>query len=132
MIAVAIIILVLFVGTVLVAGALRRMVRDEHDVESRLLAPDSHTIAYAVPNGVDAADLRAAVARGGFTSIATTVGNHQCLLVECGESDRERVREVIGNAHEMAYDGTELDLHPVVFEDERRTDGSPGLGTVPA
>ena len=125
-------VIVLVVVTVLVAGALRRVVRDEHAVEARLLAPSTHTVAYAVPDGVDPGDLRGALALGGIGSVATTVGNHQGLLVECSESDRERVRELIGNAHETAYDGSELDLHPVVFEDERRTNGSPGLGTKPA
>ena len=119
MIAAAFIILVVLVVTVLVAGALRRMVRDEQAVETRLRAPSAHTVAYAVPDGVDPGDLRGALALGGFASIATTVGNHQGLLVECSESDRERVRELIGNAHETSYDGSTLDLHPVVFEDER-------------
>jgi hypothetical protein len=131
MFAAAFIILIALVITVLVAGALRRMVRDEHAVETRLRAPSAHTVAYAVPDGVDPGDLRGALALGGFASIATTVGNHQGLLVECSESDRERVRDTIGNAHESAYDGSELDLHPVLFEDERRSDG-PGPGTVPA
>ena len=40
--------------------------------------------------------------------------------MECSESDRERVRELIGNVHETSYDGSTLDLHPVVFEDERQ------------
>ena len=46
------------------AGALRRLVRDEADVERRLRAPDAHTISYAVPNGVDPGDLRVAATRG--------------------------------------------------------------------
>ena len=119
MIAAALIFLVVLVVTVLVAGALRRLVRDEHAVETRLREPSTHTVAYAVPHGVDPGDLRGALAFGGFASTATTVGNLQGVLVECSESDRERVRELIGNAHETAYDGSTLDLHPVVFEDER-------------
>jgi len=113
------VILILLVITVAVAGGLRRMVRDESDVESRLRAPDARTLAYAVPNGVDPGDLRAALALGGFTGVLATTGTRQCLLVQCGDADRARVRQVIENAHEPAYDGSELDLHPVVFEDER-------------
>jgi hypothetical protein len=115
--AAVIFVLVLLAGLVL-AGALRRLVRDESDVERRLRAPESHTISYAVPNGVDPADLRTALQRHGFTTIASSTGARQSLLVECAEADRPRVREVIGNVHETAYDGSELDLHPVVFEDE--------------
>jgi hypothetical protein len=46
-------------------------------------------------------------------------GEHECLVVECDESDRPHLRQLIENAHETAYDGTDLDLRPVVFEDER-------------
>jgi hypothetical protein len=120
MIAAAIIVtLVLLVGTVAVALGLRSMVRDESDVESRVRAPNAHTLAYAVPNGVDPADLRVAVALGGFTGVMASTGTRQCLLIECEAADRARLRHVIENAHEPAYDGGELDLHPVVFEDER-------------
>jgi hypothetical protein len=114
-----IIVLVVLVGTIVIAGALRRVVRDEAEVERRLRAPGAQTISYAVPNGVDPADLRIAASRGGFTSIVTIRDERECLLVECEEGDRARLRQLIGDTHEMAYDGTELDLHPVVFEDER-------------
>lgn len=117
--AVIITILVLLVVTVAIAGGLRRLVRDESEIERRLRAPDTHTVSYAVPNGVDPGDLRVAVARNGFTSVMLMAGTRQCLLVECAEAERARLREVIESAHETAYDGTELDLHPVIFEDER-------------
>lgn len=114
-----IIVLAILVGTVVVAGALRRVVRDEADVERRLRDSDGHTITYVVPNGVDPGDLRGAVTRGGFSSIVATRDMHECLLVGCEEGDRARLRELIEGAHDTSYDGTELDLHPVVFEDER-------------
>jgi hypothetical protein len=117
--AVVIIVLVLLIITVAATGGLRRLVRDESAVERRLRAPDTHTISYAIPHGVDPGDIRVAVTRGGFTGIVVTEGTQQCLVVECAESDRARLRQVIEGAHETAYDGTELDLHPVVFEDER-------------
>jgi hypothetical protein len=120
MIAAALLIfLIVLVVTVVVAGGLRRIVRDESAVERRLRAPDAPTLLYAIPTGVDAADLRAAVARGGFTAIVDTTDTHQCLRVECSASDRARLRLQIEGAHESAYDGTELDLRPVVFEDEK-------------
>jgi hypothetical protein len=113
-----ILVLILLVG-LLVAGVLRRLVRDESDVERRLGAPGSHTVAYLVPNGVDSADLRAALQLNGFTSITSDSGAHHCLIVECAEGDRAGVRRVIESVHETAYDGRELDLHPVLFEDEK-------------
>ena len=112
-------VLLVLVVTVAVAGGLRRLVRDESDVERRLRAPETHTISYAIPNGVDPGDLRVAIARGGFTGIVGMAGTRECLLVESAERDRARLRQMIESAHEKAYDGTELDLHPVVFEDER-------------
>jgi hypothetical protein len=113
------IVLIVLVATVAVAGGLRRVVRDEAAVERRLLAPGTPTMRYAVPAGVDAANLRAAVARAGFTAIVGTTDTRQCLQVECSEGDRARLRRQIEDAHESAYDGTELDLRPVVFEDEK-------------
>jgi hypothetical protein len=114
-----IIILAVLVGTVVIAGALRRLVRDEADVERRVRAPNAHTISYAIPNGVDPAGLRGTLLGGGFASVVSTTGTHECLLVECEESDRPRLRHLIEGASETAYDGSELDLHhPVVFQDE--------------
>ena len=117
--AVVLIILLVLVVTVAIAGGLRRLVRDESDVERLLRSPDTHTLSYAIPNGVDPGDLRVAIARDGFTGIVVVDGTRECLKVECAEPDRARLRHVIESAHESAYDGTELDLHPVIFEDER-------------
>jgi hypothetical protein len=117
--AAVLIVLLLLVVTVAVAGGLRRLVRDESDVERRLRSPATHTLLYAVPDGVDAGDLRVAVARGGFTAIVVTADTRHCLAVECAEADRARLRGAIESAHESAYDGTELDLRPVIFEDEK-------------
>jgi hypothetical protein len=117
--AVVIFVLVTVVITVVVAGGLRRLVNDESDVERRLQSPETHTIRYAVPHGIDPADLRAALLSAGFSSILTNSGSGVCLVVECSEGDRSRVRQVIGSMHETAYDGSDLDLKPVVFEDER-------------
>ena len=117
--AVLITVLAILVGTVVIAGFLRRVVRDEEIVERRLRAPNAHTVSYAVPNGVDPGDIRGAVLKGGFSSTLTTTDTRECLLVECEASDRDRLRQLIEGAHETAYDGSELDLHPVVFEDER-------------
>jgi hypothetical protein len=116
--AAAILVLALLVGTVLVSAGMRRLAREESEVERRLRRPDAHTISYAVPNGVDPGEIRVAAARGGFTSIQATSGTRECLVVECQERDRARLRQLIADAHKSAYDGSESDLQPVVFEDE--------------
>jgi hypothetical protein len=119
MVAAAIIVIAIIVlGTVAFAWGLRRVVRDESVVENRLRAPNAHTVSYALPNGVDPGAFRVAVTRGGFTSIVATSGTRECLLVECEDGDRARLRHLIEDIHETAYDGSDLDLHPVVFEDE--------------
>jgi hypothetical protein len=111
---------VLLVVTVAVAGGLRRLVFQESEVERRLRARGTHTISYALPNGVDPADFRAALLGADFVSCMSSGGAHECLLVECSEGDRARLRRVIESVHEVAYDGTEMDFRPVVFEDERQ------------
>ena len=132
MIAAAIlIVLLLLVVTIAVAGGLRRLVRDESEVERRLLAPETPTVSYAVPNGVDPADLRTALLRAGFSSTMSSAGTHHCLIIGCSQGDRARVREVIEGVHETAYDGSDLVLRPVVFEDERHPD-DPGLDSLSA
>jgi hypothetical protein len=117
--AIFLVIFLALVITIVIAGALRRLVRDEADVERRLHAPDAHTVSYIVPSGVDPGGLRGALLRGGFSSAVATADTHQCLLVECHTGDRDRVRQLIEGVHETAYDGSELDVHSVVFEDER-------------
>ena len=110
---------VVVVAGVLVAVALRRLVLDDAAHEQDLRSPGVHTVAFAVPNGVDVADLRAAASRGGFVSTVTDSEAHQCLLVQCEDSDRARLRHLLEGAHDAAYHGTELHLEPVVFDDER-------------
>jgi hypothetical protein len=132
MIAAAIlIVLLVLVVTIAVAGGLRRLVRDESEVERRLRAPETPTVSYAVPNGVDPADLRTALLRAGYSSTMSTAGTRQCLMIGCSNGDRARVRDVIEGVHETAYDGSDLVLRPVVFEDERHP-GEPGVDSLSA
>ena len=105
--------------------------RDESDVERRLQAPETPTVSYAVPNGVDPADLRTALLRAGFSSTMSSAGTRQSLLIGCSKGDRARVREVIEGVHETAYDGSDLVLRPVVFEDERHPE-DPGADSLSA
>ena len=115
----SILLVVVLVAGAFVAVALRRVVLDEAADERELRDAHVHTVSYSVPNGVDVADLRAAASRGGFVSTVNESDTHQCLLVRCEDHDRARLRHFLEDAHDTAYHGTELDLHPVVFDDER-------------
>ena len=116
--AVVILVVIGLAVTVYFAGFLRRVVLDESESEARLKASTAHTISFAVPAGIDAADLRTAVTHAGFTSRLVNAGGRQRLEVLCEERQRDQLRKVLEDAHDATYDGTELDLHPVVFEDE--------------
>ena len=118
MIAAAILVVVVLVAGVLVALALRRFVLDDAATDQRVRAPGAHTVSFAVPEGIDVADLRAAASRGGFVSTVVEAGAHRRLLVRCEEADRARLRQVLEQAHDASYHGRELHLGPVVFDDE--------------
>lgn len=119
MIAAAIFVVIVLVIGVLVAIALRRVVLDDAETDQRLLSRGAHTVSFAVPNGVDVADLRAAASRGGFVSTVAETGTDQRLLVECENADRARLRRLLEEAHDAASHDAELHLDPVVFDDER-------------
>lgn len=117
--ALAIVVVVVVVLGVLIPMTLRSWVSAESRTDARLHDPRTHTVAYAVPNGVDPVVLRAALTHAGFTSAVERVGDVECLLVECDESERTRVRSVIEAVHVREYDGSDLAVGHVVFEDER-------------
>jgi len=115
---------VIMVVVVLVVGVaiplfLRSWGAEESRTEARLHDPRTHTVAYAIPNGVDPVVVRLALTKAGFTSAIDRVGEVECLRVECEESERARLRNVIEAIHVSEYDGSELELGHAVFEDER-------------
>lgn len=87
--------------------------------EARILDPRTPTLAFAIPNGVDPVVFELALNQAGFDCLVDRVGDAECLRVECAESDRTRLRRVIESVHLRDYDGSELNLEHVVFEDER-------------
>jgi hypothetical protein len=111
-----VLVLVVSVGIVLF---LHSWGAEEARTEARLHDPRTHTIAYAVPNGVDPVVIRLALTHAGFTSAIDRVGDDECLRVECENTDRTRVRSAIEGIHVSEYDGSELTFGHVVFEDER-------------
>lgn len=118
---VIIIVIVLALG-VLLPAFLRSWGLEEARTEQRLHDPGTHTVAYAVPNGIDPAVIKAGLAHAGYASVTDRVGQVECLLIECAPHERDRVRGVIASVHASPTGGTTLGLvhlGPVVFEDER-------------
>ncbi|HLN79177.1 MAG TPA: hypothetical protein VK204_19185 [Nocardioidaceae bacterium] len=114
----------LLVGVVVLSVALmlalRRWTLDEARTETRLHQPGAHTVVYAVPNGQDPAILMAALSREGFTAVSDTEGGQERLLVECpDEHDRAQVRSIIEHVDRAGFDGPEMHVSHVSFEDER-------------
>ncbi len=118
----AAILLLLFV--MLIAGIginlyLRTWVREESRREAHLRDPDTHTIAYAIPNGVDPATIESALARADLISGVDRVGMVHCVRIECNDSQREKARGVLEGIRMNVYDGSQFQAGHVVFEDER-------------
>jgi hypothetical protein len=111
--------IVVVIGGVGINLYLRNWVREESRREAHLRDPDTHTVAYAIPNGVDPVTVELALSRAGLTSGVDRVGMVECVRVECDESQREQVRGVLEGIPMHAYDGLQLQARHVVFEDER-------------
>ena len=116
--------LAIAVGTVLIGSIglalfLRSYGMSRARIEARVFDPQTPTVAYAIPNGVDPVVFQTALTHAGFTSVVGRIGNAECVIVECGPSGRTAVRGVLEAAHANAYDGTELKVDHIVFEDER-------------
>lgn len=104
---------------VVIALALRSWTLDEAKTEKRLRSPDVHTVSYVVPEGQDVAVLMAAVRHAGFESITKTDGGTERLLVACDEQDRAKVRSILEHVHRVGFDGSEMYVDHVSFDDER-------------
>lgn len=106
------------VGVVL-ALALRSWTLGEAKTEARLRLPETHTVAYVVPEGQDPAIVMAALTHAGFVSVTDIEHGTRQLLVECTESDRAKVRSIIEHVDRAGFDGPEMHVGHVSFEDER-------------
>jgi hypothetical protein len=119
--ATAIVFLVVVVvgGSIAINLFLRSWVREESRRESHLLDPHTHTVAYAIPTGVDPVVAESALASAGFNSGHGRVGMVECVRIECDESQRNSVRKVLEGVLTTSYDGSVVPAGNVVFEDER-------------
>lgn len=118
-VAIAIFLLALIAGMVILAVGLRNWGRNDARTEARLRSPDTHTVAYVVPDGQDPAILMAALAGAGFTAVVDTSGRSERVLVACDEAERDRVRSILEHVHRTSFDGAEMDVAHVAFDDER-------------
>ena len=90
--AIAILVLFVLVVSVAIPMLLRSWGADASRTEARLHDPRTHTVAFAIPNGIDPVVVKLALTNAGFTSVIDRVGDVECLLVECDESARAGVR----------------------------------------
>lgn len=97
-------------------------VEDMEDLDDRLHDPETPTLRYRVPNGVDPALLRGTVLEAGYESTVDETPRNEVLRVECPPEQREELRAVI--AHAPADNDRTAELEdtygPVVFLDESR------------
>ncbi len=102
------------------AFALRRVTLDEAKTEAHLREPATHALQYVVPDGQDPAVLVGALTQAGFISAAELEQGREVLLVECPhEDDRAKVRSIIEHVSRAGFDGPEMHVGHVSFEDER-------------
>lgn len=108
----------LVVAGVVVSMGLRTWTLDRARTEARLLSPDTHTVGYVVPPGQDPAVLMAAVAGTGHTAMVDTSGGTERLIVECDDHVRGEVRRALESVHSTGWDGSDMRVEHVVFDDE--------------
>lgn len=106
-------------GFAFLARTLRAEVTEVADKARRLHDPATHTLAYALPNGVDPSAVTAPLAVAGFEAIVDDAGTTEHLVIACDEGQREVLRRVVGDLHLSNYDGSAFEGGRVVFEDER-------------
>ena len=99
--------------------ALRSLVANEKRTESPLHDSHTPTVTYAIPNGIDPAVFAVGLKKAGYLSIVTDVGTAQGLRVRCDAGDREPIRRTLEGVVVTTYDGAEMTVDHVVFEDER-------------
>lgn len=119
--AAAIVLLVVVVvgGSIAISLYLRKWVLEQSRREAHLRDPHTHTVAFAIPTGVDPVIPETALALAGFNSGHDRLGLVECVRIECDESQRDRVRSVLEEVFMTQYDDSVLPAGRVVFEDER-------------
>lgn len=117
--AIVLLLVVVVGGSIAISLFLRSWVLEESRREAHLRDPHTHTVAFAIPAGVDPVTPATALALAGFNSGHDRLGMVDCIRIECDDSQRDRVRRVLEDVFRTQYDGSVLPAGHVVFEDER-------------
>jgi hypothetical protein len=111
-----------FVVVIIIAAvvlvSLRRWTLDEGRAEARLRAPDTHKVVYVVPEGEDPTLVMAALMHAGFKAVVGLEEGIEQVLVECEETDRAGVRELIARVSTANSKEHGLPVTQIQFEDE--------------
>ena len=108
--AIVLLLVVMVIGGIAINLYLRSWVRERVAARGAPEDPDTHTVAYAIPNGVDPATVLSALARAGLTSGVDRVGMVECVRIECNDSQREQARGALEGIRMNAYDGSQLQI----------------------
>ena len=108
----------LVVVMVVVGLGLRTWTLDRARKDAWLLSPDTHTVSYVVAAGQDPAVLLAAVAGAGYPAMIDTTHGTARVVVACDEHARGEVRAALEHVHRMGFDGSEMLVEHVAFDDE--------------
>ena len=117
--AILLLLVVMLIGGIGINVYLRSWVREQSRREAHLSDPNTHTVAYAIPNGVDPVTVESALARAGFTAGVDRFGMVECVRIECNDSQREQARGALEAIRMNSVHGSQLQAGHVVFEDER-------------
>jgi hypothetical protein len=88
-----------FALPVLLIVALRAWGTEQAVIESSLLSPEAHTVAYVVPEGEDPTFSRAALSHAGFVSVLDHSSGARRLVIRCEPDQREHVRATLEHIH---------------------------------
>lgn len=117
----AMIFVVLIIAAGVILFGLRTWTLEEGRAEARLRSPEAHKLVYVVPDGQDPALVMAALIHAGFTSVVAIEEGIEQLLIECEETDRAQVRDLIQRVSRADAQAHGLPAHEIRFEDETDT-----------
>jgi hypothetical protein len=114
--------IVIVVIAAIVILAARSRVRHESDKQVTLQQPEIDTLEYRVPEGQDPALLVSALQKEGYSAVGDTIAGMPRVVIDCPtgrDRERPRVRSVVKSANSTGFEGAEMEIDDVVFEDER-------------
>ncbi len=99
---------------VLLGMAAAGLVHKERALDAHMHEPDTPTVLYLVPPGVDPALVATALAAAGFPAVLEEHEGASALLIECASHEQPQVRNVIEQVYIDEY-APALLLPPVTF-----------------